>query len=123
LQPAGGAGDKVFPPTYGGAVYAVERSPIPGREHPIDCVLIDSVQSQANRMEEALQEAVNEGRLNIPVTEVDFAGRRLLTEIGRVQPSGAASDRGRHSPRQQRCRRQNGGGVHCSSDTRSASGE
>ena len=25
LQPAGGEGDKVFPPTYSGAVYATEK--------------------------------------------------------------------------------------------------
>ncbi len=30
LQPAGGQGDKVFPPTYAGAVYAVEQRRLPG---------------------------------------------------------------------------------------------
>ncbi len=53
-QPAGGAGDKVFPPTYEGGKYAVETRIIDGQ--PIDCVLVDSVQSQANRMELALLE-------------------------------------------------------------------
>ncbi len=57
LQPAGGPGDKVFPPTFAGAVYAVEERHIPGRDQPATCVLLDSVQSQANRMEQALQEA------------------------------------------------------------------
>ena len=84
LQPAGGEGDKVFPPTYAGAVYATEKRRLPGREEPVDCVLLDSVQSQANRMEEALQQAVDEGRLKIPVIEVDFTGYDLLTEIGRI---------------------------------------
>jgi CRISPR-associated protein Csb1 len=55
LQPAGGDGDKVFPPTYAGGVYAVEDRRIEGRV--VRCVLLDSVQSQANRMEEVLQEA------------------------------------------------------------------
>lgn len=84
LQPAGGEGDKVFPPTYAGAKYATEQRRLPGREEPVDCVLLDSVQSQANRMEEALQQAVDEGRLQIPVIEVDFTGNDLLTEVGRI---------------------------------------
>ncbi len=84
LQPAGGEGDKVFPPTYAGAVYATETRRLPGREEPVECVLLDSVQSQANRMEEALQQAVDEGRLKIPVIEVDFSGGDLLTAVGKV---------------------------------------
>lgn len=77
LQPAGGEGTKVFPPTYAGAVYATEKRRVPGRDDPVECVLLDSVQSQANRMEEALQEAMDSGRLAaagaaIPVIEVDF---------------------------------------------------
>jgi CRISPR-associated protein Csb1 len=55
LQPAGGPGDKVFPPTYAGGVYAVEDRRINGEV--VRCVLLDSVQSQANRLEEALQDA------------------------------------------------------------------
>lgn len=74
LQPAGGPGDKVFPPTYAGAVYAMEMRRVPGQEQLVKCVLLDSVQSQANRSEEALQDAVDEGRIQIPVVEVDFSG-------------------------------------------------
>lgn len=73
LQPAGGEGDKVFPPTYAGAVYAVEKRKIPGRDEPVQCVLLDSVQSQANRMEEALQMAVDSKELSIPLIQVDFS--------------------------------------------------
>ena len=51
LQPAGGEGDKVFPPTYAGAVYAIEKRRVPGKDEPVWCVCLDSVQSQANRME------------------------------------------------------------------------
>ena len=54
LQPDGGNGCKVSPPTYAGGVYAVEDRRIDGRT--VRCVLLDSVQSQANRMEEALQD-------------------------------------------------------------------
>lgn len=73
LQPAGGEGDKVFPPTFAGAVYAVERRRLPGRDEPVVCVLLDSVQSQANRMELALQEAVDAGNIHMPLVEVDFS--------------------------------------------------
>ena len=62
LQPAGGQGTKVFPPTYAGAVYATEKRRLPDHAEPVECVLLDSVQSQANRMEEALQQAVDAGR-------------------------------------------------------------
>lgn len=94
LQPAGGAGSKVFPPTYAGAMYAAEMRRLPGRDDPVVCVLLDSVQSQANRMEEALQQAVDDGRLKLPVIEVDFSpyfpgeqqseDMRLLDPVGKV---------------------------------------
>jgi hypothetical protein len=54
LDPAGGDGDKLFPPTYQGGVYAREVRIIGGQ--PAPCVLLDSVQSQANRLELALLE-------------------------------------------------------------------
>ena len=83
LQPAGGEGDKVFPPTYAGAVYAREERQINGVKVP--CVLLDSVQAQANRLEEALQRALDAGTLTgVPVLNVDFTGLGLLDEVGRV---------------------------------------
>lgn len=83
LQPAGGDGDKVFPPTYAGAVYAKEDRQINGVKVP--CVLLDSVQAQANRLEEALQRALDAGTLKgVPVLNVDFTGLGLLDEVGRV---------------------------------------
>lgn len=94
LQPAAGEGTKVFPPTYAGAVYATERQRLPGYKDPVECVLLDSVQSQANRMEEALQQASDTGRIRLPITEVDFGkyspdteqsvSTRLLDPVGRV---------------------------------------
>ncbi len=99
LQPAGGEGTKVFPPTYAGAVYATEKRRVPGHTDPVDCVLLDSVQSQANRMEEALQQAIDSGRLkkvgvSLPLVEVDFSAYfpgtdkaealRLLEPVGKV---------------------------------------
>jgi len=55
LTGSGGDGDKVFPPTYAGGVYAVEDRRIDGKV--VRCALLDSVQSQANRMEETLLDA------------------------------------------------------------------
>lgn len=90
LQPAGGEGDKVFPPTYAGAVYAVEERRTKnenGEWETTPCVLLDSVQSQANRLEEALQQAIDAGRFeecSIPVIEVNFSGEDLLDEVGTI---------------------------------------
>ncbi len=85
LQPAGGPGDKVFPPTYEGGKYAFEERTIEGTRVP--CVLLDSVQSQANRMEMALREAYYEPGAEqtkepgLPVVAVDFPGAEL-PEVG-----------------------------------------
>lgn len=86
LLPVGGSDDKVFPPTYAGdkhAVYAVETRRIDGRE--VRTVLLDSVQSQANRMEDALLQSIEEKRLQIPVLEVNFEnafeGRNKVTSL------------------------------------------
>jgi CRISPR-associated protein Csb1 len=79
LQPAGGPGDKVFPPSHSvsdrnkdrGAKYAREERRLPGGEIET-CVLLDSVQSQANRMEEALQAVWAEKKIVLPVISVSF---------------------------------------------------
>ncbi len=81
LQPAGGEGDKVFPPTYEGSVYALEERVINGERRP--CVLLDSVQSQANRMELALLEAHRGGAISLPILTVDFAGTEV-PEAGQI---------------------------------------
>ena len=47
LQPEGGAGDKVFPPTFNGGVYCWEQRRI--GDATVQCVLLDSVAAQANR--------------------------------------------------------------------------
>lgn len=80
LQPVGGQGDKIFPPTYPGEGrnspprHVYERRRLNGRE--AWCVLVDSVQSQANRLEECIREAVREG-LKVPHIVVDFSGAGL----------------------------------------------
>lgn len=88
LQPLGGAGDKIFPPTY--AVpesaetrYAVEERLIPapdgGERTVARSVVLDSVASQANRLELALLNAIRQGELAAPVTSVDFRPFPALT--------------------------------------------
>ena len=98
LQPVGGTGDTLFPPTY---PPDRERKGSPPRHvferrHRADAngasaesgrgevwtVLIDSVQSQANRLEDALLEVAGEG-LPLPYATVDFtdAGLEPLTRI------------------------------------------
>ncbi len=80
LQPVGGPGDKIFPPTYPGEGrnapprHVYERRRLEGRE--VWCVLVDSVQSQANRLEECLREAVDDG-VTIPHVVVDFGSANL----------------------------------------------
>lgn len=78
LQPAGGPGDKIFPPTYpvdSAVTHVFERRRIGGDERV--CVLVDSVQSQANRLEEALLAAAEAGRLRLPRLVVDFPSAGL----------------------------------------------
>jgi CRISPR-associated protein Csb1 len=81
LQPIGGKGDKIFPPTYpeerrgAGPRHVFERRRVDGAE--IWCVLVDSVQSQANRLEEALLSAVRDSVIRLPYVTVDFTGKDL----------------------------------------------
>ncbi|MGH2500120.1 MAG: type I-G CRISPR-associated RAMP protein Csb1/Cas7g, partial [Candidatus Limnocylindria bacterium] len=92
LQPAGGEGDKVFPPTFAGAVYAIEKRRVPGRGEPVECVLLDSVQSQANRMELALQEAVDAKLIKVPLLVVDFAEHDPTGDIESDKKAGRFID-------------------------------
>ena len=80
LQPVGGVGDKIFPPTYPGEGrndpprHVFEKRHVDGDE--VWAVLIDSVQSQANRLEEALLDAARDG-LKLPFVTVDFSAANL----------------------------------------------
>ena len=71
-QPVGGPGDKVFPPTYDGGKYATEERIDPETGEIRKCVLLDSVQSQANRMELALLEAHRAKDVAIPLIVTRF---------------------------------------------------
>lgn len=90
LQPAGGPNDKVFPPTYSGGVYAVEERLIEGQRLP--CVLLDSVQSQANRLEEALRHAWErsdgDNPLRMPMILTDFSKVDVSLAEGLTETQG-----------------------------------
>lgn len=86
LEPLGGSGAKVFPPTYSvenraETKYAVETRTVVAPDGTstdvVDRVVLDSVSSQANRIEEALLDAYGAGDLAVPVTAVDFAAAGL----------------------------------------------
>jgi CRISPR-associated protein Csb1 len=103
LQPVGGKGDKIFPPTYPPSDEAkranrnapprhvYERRRVQGEQNTNGeetkseekwCVLLDSVQSQANRLEECLLAAIDEG-VSIPHVLVDF-GKAGLDGVTRI---------------------------------------
>ncbi|WP_437897444.1 type I-G CRISPR-associated RAMP protein Csb1/Cas7g [Sorangium sp. So ce124] len=87
LDPAGGPGDKVFPPTYvkernATTKYAMEQRRIDGRE--VSTVLLDSVASQANRLEEALLEGWRRRELSFPVVQVDFSKAPGLDDLEQI---------------------------------------
>jgi CRISPR-associated protein Csb1 len=87
MQPAGGAGDKVSPPTYGvderaPHKYCTETRRIGGAA--VEAVTLDSVQSQANRIEQALIEAWRRRELDFPVVAVDFSVESGLEDLGLI---------------------------------------
>ena len=88
LQPAGGAGDKVFPPSYNadgpGHKYAVEERQLDGGKRLSTTVLLDSVASQANRAELALLEGWEQGELIFPVPYVDFSDDDGATDYDKL---------------------------------------
>ena len=76
-QPTAGAGGKVYPSSYPSEkdgepnIYASERRRLDGEEVP--CVIIDSVQSQANRIESAISEVRSDKKIEFPALEVDLS--------------------------------------------------
>ena len=86
LQPMGGENDKIFPPTYGVADSAATK--YASEERVVDgvverSVVVDSVASQANRMELALLDAIETGLVDVPVPFVDFSNT-AVGDVGRL---------------------------------------
>jgi len=87
LEPLGGPGDKVFPPTYGvdrtaATRYAIETRRIGGQ--PVPSVVLSSVAAQANHMELVLLDAVRDGELRLPLVSVDFSVHRATAGFDRI---------------------------------------
>ncbi len=87
LQPIGGKGDYISPPTYKSkdktedkTIHVFETRRIDDKD--IRCVLLDSVQSQANRLEAALTDAINSNNLQLPYLEVDFRNEKGIEDLG-----------------------------------------
>jgi CRISPR-associated protein Csb1 len=87
LEPLGGPGDKIFPPTYGvpnnaETKYAVEQRRIDGES--VKSVVMDSVAARANGMEEGLLDAVRDGELSLPLVSVDFRDLDGIAGLDRI---------------------------------------
>lgn len=85
LQPLYGAGEIVFPCTVAGGKYQISNRRIPGYDQSVSCAILDSVQSQANRMEDALLADIRDGKLKLPHLETDFEGiEGLVKPVGKI---------------------------------------
>ena len=79
LQPVEGEGGKTAPPTYSGGAYALEDRMRDGKT--VHTVLLDSVQSQANRFEEVLLDAYRADRLRMPLLEMTVPGFGAINSL------------------------------------------
>lgn len=85
LQPLYGQGEIVFPCTVAGGKYQISNRRIPGYDQSVSCAILDSVQSQANRMEDALLSDIRAGKLHLPHLETDFSMiSELEKEVGKI---------------------------------------
>ena len=83
LQPLYGEGGTIFPCTVAGGKYLLSPRRVPGHAENLPCVIIDSVQSQANRLEDALLEDIHAGRIFLPHVETAFPEDQLQKSVGR----------------------------------------
>jgi CRISPR-associated protein Csb1 len=85
LQPLYGTGEIIFPCTVAGGKYQTSKRRIPGYPESVDCTIIDSVQSQANRMEDALLADIRAGNIFLPHVVTDFSNLEGLKKpIGEI---------------------------------------
>ena len=82
LQPVAGPGEKVFPATHLKGVYADEFRNVLDRSGGFRrsrAILMDSVQSQANRLEQVLLQAVDSREINLPLLYLEIDGHRVTS--------------------------------------------
>lgn len=86
LQPLGGCGDTVSPPTFAQAQGEEKGPRYVWSERRLDnetvrTCLLDSPASQANRLEEALLELIQSGRLVLPLHRLTVPNIGVLTDL------------------------------------------
>lgn len=84
-EPAGGNGGRTFPPTYPAeganqSPYLLERRFRDGKS--VRAVVLDQVPSQANRVEEALAQAQQDGRVTLPLIRLTHSGPANVVMTG-----------------------------------------
>jgi CRISPR-associated protein Csb1 len=81
-----GQGEIVFPSTYSGGGYLISDRRIPGYPEAVKCAILDSVQSQANRMEDALAEDIRNENIHLPHAVTDFteAAKTFKKHVGKI---------------------------------------
>jgi CRISPR-associated protein Csb1 len=84
LQPLYGPGEIVFPPTYANGSYLISLRRIPGYPDAVPCAIMDSVQSAANRMEDALIEDMDDENIFLPHAVTDFSALNLPKPLGKL---------------------------------------
>lgn len=85
LQPLYGVGEIVFPCTVSGGKYQTSKRRIPGYDESVECTILDSVQSQANRMEDALLADIRAGNIFLPHVVSDFSNvEGLKKPVGEI---------------------------------------
>ena len=80
MEPLGGRGSPINPAIHSGGVYAWQRRYTVGTDDLQDCIVVDSVQSQAARLQRALADLVG-----YPMIEIDLSGAELPAHLpGRI---------------------------------------
>ena len=72
LQPAGGEGTKVFPPTYAGSVYATEKRRLPGRPIRWSVFCSTACRARPTGWRRHFSRLSTPDGLKMPIIEVDF---------------------------------------------------
>lgn len=95
FEPAAGPGAKVYPPTYpittDRGPYVFEQRYFKGEEST-ETVLLDSTGSQANRVEEALLDAVEGGRIELPLVILETTANGQTVRLTTLEMPHRSSD-------------------------------
>lgn len=76
MEPLGGRGSPINPAIHSGGVYAWQRRYTTETDEPQDCIVVDSVQSQAARLQRALADLAG-----YPIVEMDLSEEVLPAHL------------------------------------------